>query len=208
MEHWWAFHACVLLVSTAKQIFCIFMLGYTTRKWSFPGLWRQWHHRRSPCSAWDVDTAKPWWSRTVAQHFPTSWAPSPPLKQAGPSCHVWMLYLGQTRDGAQNVSCSYTNGQSSNPLNWMQLCRLVRCYCVCDEQICARTKGCFLCRPCSVVYLPLWFHFIVKTFFALVVSAFALLKWFLKHPSRGDGPVNALLCAGARLQVTLTGFDK
>lgn len=99
MEHWWAFHACLQLVSTAKQIFCIFMLGYTTRKWSFPGLWRQWHHRRSPCSAWDVDTAKPWWSKTVAQHFPTSWALSPPLKQAGPSCHVCILYLGQTWDG-------------------------------------------------------------------------------------------------------------
>lgn len=194
MEHWWAFHACLQLVSTAKQIFCIFMLGYTTRKWSFPGLWRQWRHRRSPCSAGDVDTAKPWWSGTVAQHFPTSWAPSPPLKQAGPSHHVWMLYLGRTWEHRGFLSRIRTVKVGILLLTWVQPCRLVRCY----SDLC-QNKSLFALQTSlgglSASVLSLYCRHL---FFVLVISSFALLKWFLKHPRRGDGPVNALLCSGAR----------
>lgn len=45
-----------------QTAFRIFMVGYTTRKWSFARLWRQWerlwHHRESLVSAWDIQNSQ------------------------------------------------------------------------------------------------------------------------------------------------------
>lgn len=69
LEHWHAgamvglSRLCAQAASLQGQTaFCIFMAGFTTRKWSFPGLWRQW-------KGWSGTTMDPSAQREMLNSF-------------------------------------------------------------------------------------------------------------------------------------------